>query len=264
VIQPVWVDTHTHLDDEMFDSDRDEVIRAAEELGVLRMVNIGYEPTRWVSTVALADRYPCIAVVLGLHPGSTDAWSPATIDQLHDLVRRHRPLAVGEIGIDLYWRQDDVDRQMESFRAQIELAMAEQLPVVIHQRAAADPVADILGEAPMDLRVVLHSFDGDNRLARIARERNWLIGVGGLSTRRQNEDLRATLRTFPLDQIVLETDSPYLVPSGVKSRRNTPSSIPLIGARLAGLRGIAIEEVAATTTRNAGAFFGLPVESAAA
>ena len=264
MIQPVWVDTHTHLDDEMFDSDRDEVIRAAEEQGVLRMVNIGYEPARWSSTVALADSCPGIGVVLGLHPGSTDAWSPTTIDQLQDLIRRHTPLAVGEIGIDLYWRQDDLDRQTESFRAQIELALAERLPIVIHQRAAAGPVADILGEASMDLRVVLHSFDGDNRLARVALERNWLIGVGGLSTRRQNEDLRATVTTFPLDQIVLETDSPYLVPSGIKSRRNTPSSIPLIGARLAGLRGIAIEEVATTTTRTAAAFFGLPVESAAA
>ena len=108
--------------------------------------------------------------------------------------------------------------------------------------------------------VILHSFDGDPVLMTMARDRGWLIGVGGLMTRRQSLALRSSLPDFPLEQIILETDSPYLVPSGVKTRRNTPAQIPLIAERLAGLIDRPIEEVAALTTRNAERAFKISVE----
>ncbi len=256
-----FIDTHTHLDDEQFDPDRDDVLDAALADGVTRFVNIGYSPKRWTSTLALAARRPEVSFALGLHPGNADDWSHETFEMLSTLVSTHRPSAIGEIGIDLYWRTDNLPVQIDSFQNQIDLALRNDLPIVIHQRMAGDEVQQVLAGTPGHLQVLLHSFDGHPGLARLAIERGWTIGVGGLSTRRQEEELRALLTEFPLDQIVLETDSPYLVPSGVKSRRNTPSAIPLIAERLANLRGIPVDAVAEATTNNASRLFGLPLQA---
>jgi TatD DNase family protein len=253
----IYIDTHTHLDDEQFDSDREDVIVAAIADGISSFINIGYGQARWPTTIALHQRHPSIQFTLGLHPGNTDEWSPAVFARLIEMVRTYRPVAIGEIGLDRHWRDDNLDAQSESFRAQIDLALAEKLPIVIHQRNAGDEVAAILGETADDLCVALHSFDGHAGLAAMARDRGWMIGVGGLSTRRQNDALRSLLQIFPLQQIVLETDSPYLVPAGIKARRNSPSSIPLIAERLASLRGIDVAEVASVTTENATRYFGL-------
>ena len=255
-----WIDTHTHLDDDQFAADQTAVIDDADRLGVDRFVNIGYGPERWTSTLDLATRVPGIRYALGLHPVDTDAWSPETLDALQSVVEANRPVAIGEIGLDYYWRDDNKTAQAESFIAQISLARIANLPIVIHQRGSAADVLKILDGHARDVSVVLHSFDGDPDLARVALDRGWTLGVGGLSTRRQNEGLRELLKTFPLEQIVLETDSPYLVPSGLKARRNTPSSIPLIGERLANLRSEPIERIAEQTTHNAIRLFQLEQE----
>ena len=147
--------------------------------------------------------------------------------------------------------------QRTSFERQTELAYSRKLPIIIHQRDAAEDVAAILRNAPDDLRIVLHSFDGDPGLFELARERGWMLGVGGLMTRRQSEELRSGLPQFPLEQVLLETDSPYLVPSGIKARRNSPVMIPLIAERLAGVIDRTVAEIAATTTRNVERVFGL-------
>ncbi|HRA47254.1 MAG TPA: TatD family hydrolase [Thermomicrobiales bacterium] len=254
-----WIDTHAHLDDAQFADDRDTVIAGARALGVEQIMNIGYDPASWITTLALARRVPMIVPVLGLHPGSTEQWSVETFAALSKLVVQERPAAIGEIGLDYFWQTDNKITQLESFVAQIGLARKHDLPIVIHQRGAGDDVLDVLRDQPDPLTVILHSFDGHPGLARLCLERGWFLGVGGLSTRRQNEALRTLLAIFPLDFLILETDSPYLVPSGIKSRRNTPASIPVIGERLAGLRGIDIEMVAKQTTANVQRAFGLRI-----
>jgi TatD DNase family protein len=262
VIAPTYIDTHTHLDDEQFSADLDQTLTDAREHSVIAMVNIGYSPARWSSTLALAEQYPFVRYALGLHPGNANEWSDAVIASLTELVESTSPVAIGEIGLDYFWTSDTKDVQRISFERQIELALDHDLPIVIHQRAAAADVHAILRSAPARLRVVLHSCDGDPSLMDLAQERGWVIGVGGLMTRRQSEALRGRLPSFPLEQIVLETDSPYLVPSGVKARRNTPSMIPLIAERLAGLLDRPVTEIADTTRQNAERVFGLTVAAA--
>ncbi|MDQ2682040.1 MAG: TatD family hydrolase [Chloroflexota bacterium] len=254
-----FVDTHIHLDDAQFDDDRDAVIDAAIAAGIVRLINIGYEPGVWETTLALADRRPEIGFVLGLHPGSTDKWSRETFAALSDLVRSRRPLAIGEIGLDYYWTQENKAQQRESFERQIELALDLALPIVIHQRSAATDVRAVLSSAPQRLRVILHSFDGDPALADLAEERGWFLGVGGLATRRQAEELRDRLTRFPIDQLLLETDAPYLIPAGIKERRNVPANIPIIAGRLAGLTGRPVDEIARVTTANAERAFAMDV-----
>jgi TatD DNase family protein len=228
------------------------------------MINIGYRPERWASTLALARQHPQVRYALGLHPGNADEWSEGLFADLTAVVDREQPVAIGEIGLDYYWTQDNKAVQRISFERQIELAASRKLPIIIHQRDAAADVAAILRAAPAGLQVIFHSCDGDPGLMEMAEERGWLIGVGGLMTRRQSEALRSRLPAFPVEQILLETDSPYLVPSGVKARRNTPAMIPLIAERLAGLIGRSLEEIAMVTTRNAERVFSLSAPVAAA
>jgi TatD DNase family protein len=257
VIEPTFVDTHTHLDDDLFATDLPAVMAEATAAGVRSFVNIGYRPERWRSTLAFAETYPQVRYALGLHPGHADEWSDSLCADLEELVGRTKPVAIGEIGLDYHWTTDNISIQRASFERQIDLAGHLRLPVVIHQRDAAADVAAVLRPAPAELRVVLHSCDGDSELMDLAEERGWMIGVGGLMTRRQSESLRDRLKSFSIDQIVLETDSPYLVPSGVKARRNTPAMIPLIAERLASLLGREVAEIASITTQNAELAFGL-------
>lgn len=258
--RPTFIDTHAHLDDPQFEEDRDRVIDDAVSVGVAAIINIGYRPGVWETTLALADRRPEVQYALGLHPGHADEGSEAVLDSLERLIMERRPVAIGEIGIDLFWRQDNLATQVDMFERQAHLAAKHDLPIVIHQRKAADAVAEVLAAAPVGLRVLFHSFDGSPGIARLADERGWMLGVGGMMTRRQSEALRSHLATVDLSRIVLETDSPYLVPSGVRSRRNTPSAIPLIAERLAGLIAREQAEIAAITTANARAFFRLGAE----
>lgn len=248
---PTLVDTHVHLGDPAFDADRGDVIAAANAAGINWMIEIGYRPDTWDSTLALVAATTGLSCALGIHPGDAASATHTDLDRLAELASRPGVVAIGEIGLDAFWTTETLAVQEMWFRSQLDLAAQLGLPVVIHQRAAATGVHVILAERDLSLRVVLHSFDGDAALADLALERGYLIGVGGLMTRASSDGLRDTLRRIPLDQLVLETDAPYLVPTGVKSRRNSPALLPAIAARLATLLELDVDEIADGTTRNA-------------
>jgi len=250
----MFVDTHAHLDEDQF-ADVEAVIAASRAAGVERIINIGYGPRRWRSTVALTKRFPEVAACLGLHPSDAGSFGPETSAELLTLVEAERPVGIGEAGIDLFRDGPPLEQQQTSFAFQIDLALDRELPLVIHQRAAEDAVYDQLSAADARLRVVLHSFDATRRMLNLAIDRGWYIGVGGLMTRSSAAEVREVIRSAPLDRILLETDAPYLVPAGIKDRRNTPANIPVIAERLASLLGIDVDEVAERTTANAFAAF---------
>lgn len=254
-----FVDTHAHLDEPAFDVDREAVVVRAGAAGVRRIVNIGYRPARWATSAALARAHPSVSLVLGLHPQDADEMEPSTIQTLADEIARVGAIGVGETGLDFFRPGYDEATQRRAFSAQLELAASLKLPVVIHQRAAESACRDVLAASPRDLRIVLHSFDGTQNLARLALDRGYYFGVGGLMTRTSAAGVRAILTEVPMERLLLETDSPYLTPSGVKTRRNEPAHIPTIAARLADLRGDSIETIARVTTDNAVALFGLPL-----
>jgi TatD DNase family protein len=251
------VDTHAHLDDSAFDSDREAVIENAARAGVRQIVNIGYRPERWASTVALTERYTSIVPTFGIHPQHAEECTPDTLRQLREMLLHHHGRAVGEIGLDFYRDGPPPEVQRAAFAAQLDLAADLDLPVVIHQRAAERECLAMLRETPPALTVVLHSFDATDEMASVARERGWILGVGGLMTKQASEPIREILKDFPLDQLVLETDSPYLTPRGIKARRNEPANVAVIARRLAELRQIDMEEVARTTTQTACRIFKL-------
>ncbi len=252
-----YVDTHTHLDDGAFDADRDEVIERAKLVGVQRMINVGYAPSCWESTIALAGRIDGMAFTLGLHPGHAFDWTSDLMLTLERIARESRPAAIGEIGLDYAGPDPRPELQQRVFEAQLALAQSLELPVVIHQRAAGIECAATLQQTQSDQMVVLHSFDGDPALLSLGIERGWIFGVGGLMTRKSSDSLRTALRSIPLGQLVLETDSPYLIPRGIKARRNTPESIPQIARALADLLQTSLFEIETTTSETAMRVFGL-------
>jgi TatD DNase family protein len=256
-----FIDTHAHLDDEQFAEDIDSVLERARRSGVTRIINIGYRPRRWQSTMRLAERNSMVSFTLGLHPHHADEWSTDTKRELEALLDSTGAVAVGEIGIDLYRDGPPTALQQRVFAAQLDIAAARRLPVVIHQRAAEAELLVALRSAPPGLVCVLHSFEGSSDLAAMATERGHLLGVGGLMARKSAGPLRDTMSAVPLDRLILETDSPYLAPPEAANRRNEPANIPLIAKSLALLRNESVADIAFITTQNAQDVFGLPASA---
>jgi len=250
------IDTHAHLDDQSFEGDVGQVIARAGAVGVNRIINIGYRPAIWRTTIALAQKYPQVSFTLGLHPNHVDEDVESIWPELRRLVGEVRPVAIGEIGLDYFRNYTSKAAQRRTFDRQLAIAADAKLPVVIHQRDAEADLMQFLS-APTAILWILHSFDGSQALADAALAAGCHFGVGGLMTKAGSSDLREVLKSLPLDRLLLETDSPYLVPRGIKNRRNEPSNVPVVVQALAELKGISIELVALHTTRNAERVFGL-------
>jgi TatD DNase family protein len=254
-----FIDTHAHLDSEQFERDREAVIHRAAAASVERIINIGYSPATWESTLALASQHAMMSFTLGMHPQHAEEWSPASRARLVELLDTTPVVAVGEIGIDLFRDGAPLDLQRRVFEEQLDIAAERDLPVVIHQRAAEQEILDILRRRDRSVRCVFHSFEGSAEMAQFGLDRDYLFGVGGLMTRKSQDSLRGILADIPLEHILLETDAPYLVPAGMRDRRNEPANIPVIAERFAALRGISVEQVATVTTGNASSVFRLAV-----
>lgn len=260
---PVYVDTHAHLDDGRFDRDLDDVLSAAAAAGVRHVINIGYRPARWPTTIALARRRSDISFTLGVHPHHADEWSPDIARQLETTAAEERPVAIGEIGLDYFRDLADRAAQRHAFAAQLDIANRLGLPVVLHLRGDVEQDVRAVLASSLPVQAVFHSFDGSRAFAAFMLDRGDVFGIGGLVTRPSHQYLRDIVRDLPLDRIVLETDSPYLTPAGIKDRRNTPANIPRIAEEVAALKALPVTEIAAQTTSTALGVFGLSLALAA-
>ncbi len=252
---PDFVDTHCHLDDDSFGSDLDDVLERSQRLGVRRWINVGFNPDRWQPSIDLAARYPGMSFMLGVHPGDADRWNDQVQSDLRQLVNRTRPVAIGEIGLDFYRGETNVEQQVTAFNIQLDLALEYSIPAVIHMRSSEMFILDVLRSRSQTPRLLFHSFDGSEALTGWILENDAYAGVGGLATRTKSHHIHQQLKRLSLERLLLETDSPYLLPNGFKHRRNTPESIPKIAAFVAKLLNTDVERVALHTTRNAERFF---------
>lgn len=253
----VLIDTHCHLDDLSFVEDYDTVITESIQAGVRGWINVGFEPDRWQSSIALAQRTPGMSVMLGVHPASTDQWTSTTANKLCDLLRETGSVAIGEVGLD-FLRQEapTPDAQKQAFSEQLDLAIELALPAVIHMRESEQAMLKLLTQRTSLPPLLIHSYDGGPELTDYVLESGTYVGVGGLATRKGSARLRNELLRIPLNQIVLETDSPYLMPARMRGRRNTPASVHAIATFLSGLKSVDEHHIASITTQNAFAFFG--------
>jgi len=251
-----FIDTHCHLDDVAFADDLDDVLGQSKGAGVTSWINVGYSPERWTSTIELGSRHRGVAVMLGLHPNEADLWTVDLHRELVALLKQSGAVAVGETGIDLFRGEANLDQQRVVLGTQLAIAAELELPAVIHMRAAESQVLDALTSLSVLPRLLFHSFDGGPDLLKFILETGSLVGIGGLATREKSDQLRDQLLRIPLKQMVLETDSPYLMPSKVRGQRNSPRNIPIIASFLADLIGTDVQHIARVTCENAEQFFG--------
>lgn len=254
-----FIDTHSHLYLPEFADDLYETIQNATDRGVTRILLPNIDSTSWKPMLELYSLYPGICFPMaGLHPTSV---LPETIEnEMAEVVQQLETgnfIAIGEIGIDLYWDKTHQALQEESFKYQIQLAKKYKLPIAIHVRKSFDEVWNILkAETGPELKGVFHCFPGDEMQARRVIDAGFLLGIGGVVTFK-NSGLQKVVAAVGPEHIILETDAPFLAPAPYRGKRNEPSYIPLIAEKVAELCSLSIEEVADITTRNALKLFNL-------
>jgi TatD DNase family protein len=259
----VIVDSHCHLDDAVFDEDRDEVLQRAREAGVGRFLAIGTgggPPDLEVAT-RLAERYEPVYATVGIHPHDAAKADVASLDRLAELCGHPKVVAVGEIGLDYHYDNSPREKQREVFVDQMQIARQAGKPIVIHTRDAWEDTMELLSThwQPGGLSGIMHCFSGDAGQAAEALELGFLISFAGVVTFRRAETLRAAAAAVPLDRLLVETDAPYLTPEPYrKIRRNEPRYVVETARKVAEVRAVEYEELAAATSRNFCALFDLP------
>ncbi|GLI55659.1 hydrolase TatD [Propionigenium maris DSM 9537] len=248
------IDSHCHLDNERFDSDRDEVLARIEER-LEFAVNIGYDLESSKRSVELAESHDYIYAVVGVHPTDIGIYSDEVEAELEALAKHPKVLAVGEVGLDYHWMTDPKEKQQEIFRKQMEMARRVGKPVVIHTREATRDTLDILKEYP-DVRGIVHCYPGSYESAAEIMD-NYYFGVGGVLTFKNSKKLKETVEKLPMDRIVIETDCPYLTPEPYRGKRNEPVYVEYIAQRIAEVKGISYEEVVRITNENTKKAYGM-------
>ena len=251
-------DTHTHLYSEEFSQDRNLMIHRALSVGVKRFFIPAIDSSYVDSMYDLEKNYPeNVFLMCGLHPTYTKENYLEELAFVEKQLEERKFVAIGEIGIDLYWDKTFLTAQQHSFRHQIGLAKKYKLPIVIHCRDAFDEVFEILEEQKSnDLFGIFHCFTGDFQQAQRAISLNMKLGIGGVVTFK-NGKIDQYLNQIDLKHIVLETDSPYLAPVPFRGKRNESSYLVNVAQKLAELYGKSVEEIAKITTKNSKDVFGV-------
>lgn len=251
------IDSHCHLDVAEFDADRGTVLQAARDGGVHGIVVPGVTAAGWDGLWKLCAGEPDLYPALGLHPVYLEAHTAADLERLQGWLTDHRPVAIGEIGLDYYLAELDRERQRALFEAQLELAREAGLPVILHVRKSHDQVLASLKRIRVPGGIV-HAFNGSLQQAQQYMDLGFRFGFGGMLTYARSSKLRTLARQLPAESLVLETDAPDMVVSRHRGERNSPEYLPQILAALAEVRDEAEADLATQTTANARDVLGLP------
>jgi len=254
----VLVDSHAHIDTPRFEADRETVIQSAVAGGVTRIVNPGCDLASSRLAVQLAQTHPGVVFAgVGVHPHDATTYSGEVGEQLRELARQPEVVAIGEFGLDYFRMLSPRSVQRAVFCAHLQLARETGLPCIIHVRDSHDDVIELLRAYGQDLHGVFHCFSGNVVQAEECLSfQGFMLSFAGPLTRQGNQ-LTEVARLVPLDRILVETDSPYLVPRTVHARRNEPLFVQHVAQKLADLRAMTVKEIAHITTANAVRLFGL-------
>ena len=250
-----FVETHTHLD--LIKRNAGEVVEEAGDKGVTKMVTVGIDLESSKIALEFASRFEGVYAAIGFHPHESKFLDEENLKELEKLAKKDKMVAIGETGLDYYWKHSNLACQIEAFRKQINLAVKLNLPLIIHDREAHQDTMKIMVEEAKGLKIVLHCFSGDLGMAKVCIERGYYLGIGGVVTFNNAQKLRTIVEEVSLENLVLETDSPYLAPHPFRGKPNEPKYIPLIAERIAELRGVSVKEVAERTSANSKEIFGI-------
>jgi TatD DNase family protein len=247
-------DTHAHLDDEQLARDVAGVVERAAAAGVTRILAVGTTAASSQNCLAAAERFPGVFASAGIHPNHAAEAAEGDWDDVSRLIENQKIVALGETGLDLYWKDTPLPLQQDYFDRHIRLSQATGLPLIIHLRETAAEIAAMLREARSrgELLGVMHSFTGTAGQAAEFLDLGLYIGFAGMVTFKKSDELRAVAATIPADRLLVETDSPYLSPEPLRGKRpNEPARVVHTAECLARVRGLASEEFASLTTANA-------------
>ena len=243
-------DTHAHMDDRAFDTDREELLSALPGQGLALVMNPGCSLESSRNAVRLAKEYDYIYAAVGSHPDAADEVDGGVLEEYRALCKRNSKVkAIGEIGLDYHYEDIPRDIQLKAFRAQMELARELGLPVIVHERDAHEDGMAVVRNFP-EVTGVFHCYSGSAEMARQLVDRGWYIGFTGVLTFKNARKAIEVASSIPLERIVLETDCPYMAPEPFRGRRNDPGKLYRMVEKLAEIRGLSVEEIRSVTLEN--------------
>lgn len=248
-------DSHAHYTDKAFDSDRDNMLGSLEESGICGVVCCGADLKSSADALALAKKYKYIFATCGIHPEDVDDLPENYIESLTVMAKNTKCVAIGEIGLDYYWRKDNKELQKKSFEEQLQLANKLGLPVIVHDREAHADTLNILKEHRP--KGVVHCFSGSAEMAKEILSLDMYIGLGGALTFKNARKALEVAQMLPLNRLLLETDCPYMAPVPMRGKRNNSSYIPFVAEKIAEIKNIDAQTVLDIAAENARTLFNV-------
>lgn len=250
-----WIDTHCHINDDSYDIEINEVLERAQEANVDRMLVVGYDLPSSEKAVRMAEQYPQVYAVIGIHPSESHTFDVYTREKLVKLVMHDKVVAIGEIGLDYYWDENPTSElQQAVFKTQLQIAKEAGKPVVIHMRDATQETYEIL-KAEQGITGVMHCYSGSYEMAREFMKLGFYISLAGPVTFKNAVSPKEVASKIPLDRLLIETDCPYLTPHPFRGKRNEPSYVMHVGKEVARLRNLEESDLMQALERNAKILF---------
>ena len=251
-------DTHAHYDSGAFNADRPEVLASMPGQGVELILNPGCELDSSRTAVELAERFPFVYAAVGVHPSDCGPWEDGWRDELKALAGHPKVRAIGEIGLDYYWKENPSHEfQQKVFHAQLELAEELHLPVIVHDREAHHDCLEVVRAHP-NVTGVYHCYSGSLEDAKTLVKLGWMLSFTGVVTYKNARRSLEVIDWLPMDRIMIETDSPYLTPEPFRGQRNDSGKVYRVAETIAQVKGLSPEEAAQITLENGKRFFGIP------
>lgn len=253
-------DTHAHLNDEKLFPQLPAVLDRAKANGVNHIACIGYDWPSSLLAVKIAEQYPeQVVAVIGIHPSDADTLTEEMLEKLYNLAKSSsRVKAIGEIGLDYYWEDHSHELQKKAFYAQIDLAKQLKLPIAIHDRDAHGDMLEIIKETDAaENGGIMHCYSGSWEMAKICLKLGWKLSIGGPVTFSNAKNLPEVVAKTPIEELLIETDCPYLAPHPFRGRTNEPALVRLVAEKIASIKGLELEKTAEILTRNSKKIYGL-------
>ena len=249
-------DTHSHIDMPDF-KNISEVISNAKKTGVEKIIIPSVNRESFEKVIKIAEEYEGVYCALGIHPSEAQKTKKEDYEKIKQMAQNKNVVAIGECGLDYYWDKTFVEEQKGAFLKQIEIANALKKPLIVHDRDAHKDTFDLLTENIKDIPVVMHCFSGSLEFAQICINKGFYIALGGVVTFKNAKKAHQIAEKIPIENLLLETDAPYLTPEPYRGKRNEPSYVKFVAEKIAEIRKINFDEVAEATTKNAGKVFGI-------
>ncbi|RDU64717.1 TatD family hydrolase [Helicobacter sp. MIT 14-3879] len=255
----MYIDTHCHLDSEKYNDNLETIINNSINLGLEKIVIPGADIADLTKAIKISEKFDMVYFAAGIHPNEINSLNKNSIAMLKDALMHEKCVAVGEIGLDYYYLDSDINNakmlQESGFRLQIELAIEKNKPIIIHTRNSNVDIIRILNNYEFEKGIIFHCFGGDMGLVN-SLNCDLYYGIGGIISFKNAKKLQNSVKNLPLNSIILETDAPYLAPVPHRGEINSPEYIPIIASHLANNLDCDISEIASLSTQNASRVFG--------